>query len=153
MPIFSVGMIDVKVVAAIAGIVALGAVGTTTLASPTDADSGTWAAFAVSVSTHVKGLSWGYPIGSGPGSAVARRAVQECANHPLHPADCMWLQSARCVAFTQSSEFCWAGYGFTREDAERDSQKLPHGASELGAAMPQQIAYAVKMAKPPADEA
>jgi hypothetical protein len=97
------------------------------LAAPASAE-GTWTAVAYSMSTDVKGFSWGYPIESGPDSAVAQRAVQECANHPLHPTDCRWLMSGKCVAIVYSPEFVQAGGGLTREEAERDARKLPPNA-------------------------
>ena len=95
----------------------------------------TWAAVAYSMSTNVKGFSWGYPIGSGPDSAVAQRALQECANHPLRPADCRWFNSARCVAIAESPEYVQGGGGLTREDAESDAKTLPRG-SEVPASPP-----------------
>ena len=131
-------MISVKGVASIAGIATLAAVSATMLASTANADGGTWAAVAYSASTDVKGFSWGYPIGSGPGSAVAQRAVQECANHPLRPNDCRWLQSARCVAVAQNSQYAQSGGGFTPEEAERAALALPQGV-ELNEEIPRTL--------------
>jgi Domain of unknown function (DUF4189) len=138
-------MIAVKRVAAIGGIAAVGAVSAIVLASPASAD-GTWSAIAISQSTKVIGWSWGYPIKGGPDSAAAQRAVQECANHPLHPTDCTWLASAKCVALTVSPERYHVGMGSTREEAKNDAQfpggtyvdsacsaskSLPHGESSI----------------------
>lgn len=117
-------MNSAKWVAPIATLAMLGAGSVTVLAAPASASS-LWAAVAHSMSTGVTGLSWGYPIGSGPESAVAQRAVQECANHPLRPADCVWLMSAKCVALAESPEYVRAGGGFTWAEAEADALKLP----------------------------
>ncbi len=116
-----VNMLTVRSAAAIGSIVALGAVSATLLASPASADD-TWSAIAVSIATKVVGVSYGYPIEGGPDSAAAQRAVQECANHPLHPTDCMWLISAKCVVLEVSEDRFQSGGGRTREEAENTAR-------------------------------
>lgn len=111
----------VKRIAAIGGIVVVGAVSAIVLASPAGAD-GKWSAVALSTSTKVYGMSWGYPIQGGPDSAAAQRAIQECVNHPLQPTDCMWLASAKCVALDVSPERFQTGMGLTREEAKNDAR-------------------------------
>ena len=114
-------MISAKGVTTIAGIATLGAVSATVLASPANAED-FWSAMAVSPSTRVIGLANGYPIGSGPDSAVAQRAVQECANNSLHPTDCEWVASAKCVALAQTPDRYKVGMGFTSEEAQNDAR-------------------------------
>ena len=124
-------MVAVKRVATLAAIAAFGAVSSNMLAPPASANGGTWAAVAFSMNTQVKGLSYGYPVETGVGanSAGAQRAVQECANHPLHPTDCRFLASGPCVALAErGSEYYQSGYGATREEAENAVQFPPNEA-------------------------
>ena len=116
-------MTNVKSIATVIGIAAFGAVSATVLASPASADD-VWSALALSPSTKVIGMARGYnPVGSGSDSEVAyQRAVQECANNSLHPADCEWVASAKCVALAQTAERYHVGMGSTSEEPKQGTK-------------------------------
>ncbi len=114
-------MTNVKGIATVIGIAAFGAVSATVLASPASAN-GAWSAIAISPSTQVFGMAIGYTPEGGPDSAAAKRALQECANHPVHPSDCEWVASAKCVALAVGPDRYRVGMGSTRDEAKNDAQ-------------------------------